>query len=409
MSGGRAAIWLLAGLGAILISAGLNWFLQNFERRDREIDVGYSAAARRNPFLAAERYLARLDIRAESVAGRDLLRELPAVADTLVANTLGLLNAERRRALHGWIEGGGHLILEAGSLWEEPDVPDPQRDDFLDGYGVRLLQLEDPKDWYGPREEVAAEVGFDDYPHPLEVGFAARFYLEDASGKAFDGVRAGGRLRLLRYRVGAGVLTITGDNRFLTNRHIGRHDNALFLALLAAPRDGGKVWLLYDSAMPWLGALIWHRAPFALLSSLCLLGLFPWYVGRRLGPLLPSPVGDRRDLLAHLKASADFLWRHGQGGTLTNVTRERIEQAWLRHHPVLRELDKSERVGWIARRAGLLPDEVRRALYPVALHADDLVVDTALLQRLCSSLSPPGRSAVAAPAPVLVHNRGKEG
>lgn len=388
-SGARAIIWLLAGLGAILLAAGLIWFLQNFELRGREIDVGYSAAARRNPFLAAERFLRRLDIRVTSLSGRDLLRDLPPPEDTLVLNAPGPLNAERRRALHGWIEGGGRLIVEAGALWEEPDEAGARRDDFLDGYGVRLLRLEDPRDWYSPNGEVTAELHLDDYPHPVAVGFAARLYLEDASGEASGGVTAGGRFRLLQYQIGDGVLTVTGDNSFLTNRHIGRHDNALFLALLSSPRDGGKVWLLYDSAVPWLGRLIWHRAPFALISFLCLLGLFLWYLGGRLGPLLPSPVSERRDLLAHLQASAGFLWRNGQGGALTDVTRAGIERAWSRRHPALRELERTERAAWIARRTGLLPGEVRRALYPATANADGLVTDTTLLQRLWTGLSAP--------------------
>ena len=61
----------MAGLGAILIAAFVSWFLENFERRSLEIDSGYSQAARRNPFLAAERFLARLDIGVESRSGRD--------------------------------------------------------------------------------------------------------------------------------------------------------------------------------------------------------------------------------------------------------------------------------------------------------------------------------------------------
>jgi hypothetical protein len=408
-SGARAIIWLLAGLGAILLAAGLIWFLQNFELRGREVDVGYSAAARRNPFLAAERFLRRLDIRVTSLSGRDLLRDLPPPEDTLVLNAPGALNAERREALHGWIEGGGRLIVEALTLWEEPHRADARRDDFLDGYGVRLLELEDPTDWYSPSDEVTAELHRDDYPHPLEVGFAARFYLEDASGEAAGGVTAGGRFRLLQYQIGDGVLTVSGDNRFLTNRHIGRHDNALFLALLAAPRDGGKVWLLYDSAVPGLGALIWHRAPFALISFLSLLGLFLWYLGGRLGPLLPSPVGERRDLLDHLQASAGFLWRQGQGGALADATRTRIERAWFRRHPALTELDRTERAAWIARRTGLLPGEVRRALYPAAANADDLVTETALLQRLWTGLSAPNGPVDAARPPAVVHNSGHTG
>ena len=84
----------------ILAAALTTWFLNNFERRPREIETGFSAEARRNGFLAAERFLRRLDIDAESVSGRELLRDLPAPNDVLLVNGLGPLNQQRREALH---------------------------------------------------------------------------------------------------------------------------------------------------------------------------------------------------------------------------------------------------------------------------------------------------------------------
>jgi hypothetical protein len=110
-------------------------------------------------------------------------------------------------------------------------------------------------------------------------------------------------------------------------------------------------------------------------------------LGGRLGPLLPAPEPGRRDLLAHLQAGAHFLWRHGRGSRLTQITRERIEQEWLRRHPTLRGLAKPERAAWIAARSGLAAVEVERALYPPAVDEADLVADTALLQRLWTALS----------------------
>ena len=77
----------------------------------------------------------------------------------------------------------------------------------------------------------------------------------------------------------------------MTNSHIGRHDHALFLALLADPPGGGKVWLLYDSGMPLLGVLLWRPAPWAIVSSLGLLALYLWHLGGRLGPFVRGPAG----------------------------------------------------------------------------------------------------------------------
>lgn len=405
-SNANAGLWLLGGLIAILFTGGLIWILQNFEQRSREVDTGYSNAARRNPFLAAERFLQSLDIPTQSVSGRDLLRELPPPGDTLVVNALGALNKERRQALHCWMEEGGRLIVEATSPWEEPGLPGGRRDDFLDRYGVRLLRFE-AETGQERSDHVLGEASVEDYPLPLTISFSSEYFLEDTSAEARGGVLAGERLRLLQYHVGEGVLTVTSDNQFFTNSRIGEHDHALFLALLATPPNEGKIWLIYDSSAPWLGELLWDGAPLAIVSFLSLVVLYLWYLGTRLGPLLPPPVGDRRDLLAHLQASANFLWRHGQGGQLTKVTRERIERTWLRRHPVLRGLDPAERADWIAGRAGLDPGEVQRALYPAMVNPADLEPDAVLLQSLWRRLSSPHSRINAAPSTRLVHNSGR--
>jgi hypothetical protein len=405
-SEGRAIWWILGGLGPILLVAGLSWFFSNFERRTREIDTGYSAAARRNPFLAAERFLTRLGIPVESRPGHDLLRDLPSSEDALVVNRMGELNAERRQALHRWIERGGRLLIAAVSPGEEAaDRSDGRAGGFLDRYGVRLREHEEPEDWSDLDEETAVAVRVNKYPHQLEVGLLAHFYLEetteeDAGAEARDPVSGAERPRLLQYEIGDGMLTVASDIRFLTNSNIGRHDNALFLALLARSPGSGKVWLLYDSAMPWLGVLLWRHAPLALLSALVLIILFLWSLGGRLGPFLPSPSGSRRDLLVHLEASADFLWRVRQGSRLIESSRARIEHAWLRRHPLLRRLDRGARAAWIAHRAGLSPPDVRRVLDPMEVRDSDLVAHTLLLQRVWASLSSSGRAGSASRRPM---------
>ena len=119
----RALSLVIAGVALIAATGLTAWFFANFERQTLEVPVGASMEARRNPFLAAERFLARLGIPVESVAGRDLLRQFPPTSDTLVVNGLGPLNPERQEALRAWIEGGGHLVVEAKETSEDGGNP----------------------------------------------------------------------------------------------------------------------------------------------------------------------------------------------------------------------------------------------------------------------------------------------
>jgi len=378
--------WAAGLAGLALAGWTWYWFTTNFERRTETIHTGWSEAARRNPFLAAERFLERAGIDASSRPGRGRLRALPPTADTLVVRGLGPLGPARRAAVRDWVEDGGRLIVEA-MMPLAPDA-EPLRDSLLTDVGAVLREAETGEDDErgGAREVIATltpSTGSRPSP-PIEVGFIERYYLDDLGGGASDVISADGRARLLRYRLGAGDLLVLSDTVFMTNKDIGNHDHALFTALLTAP-EGGRVWLLYDSAAPDLPALLWQLAPQALTAAGVLLALLLWHPGGRLGPLTPSPPRARRDLLLHLEAAAELLWRHGRGGTQLTATRERVERAWLRRHPSLRPLPQVQRAAWLAHHTGLDADAIDRAMYrPLdGTDADAALIDaTRTLQQL---------------------------
>lgn len=375
-------LYVLLGLLLLVLAwRGWVWFEDNFERRTRTVEIGYSPAARRNPFLAAERYFEALGVPAESRPGRDLLRALPSADDTLIVNGLGPMSQSRREALRTWVESGGRLVVEAMEL--ASDDGEPAGQNLVADLGAALLANEDS----AGDPEAVTDAYFAGFPDPVTIGFVAEYHLEDRYEQASGSLVADGLVRMLQYDLGTGTVTVTSDNVFMTNGDIGNHDHALFLTLLAAPPGTGKVWLLYDSDVPSLATLIWRSAPFAVISSLLLVLAAVWHIGSRLGPLIAPPGRVRRDLLAHLQAGADFLWRHGRGGLQLRATQQRVEQAWVRRHPVLRGLSQSDRAHWIATQAGLPPDAVNAALYGrVADPEADFVRISQTLQRLWAAL-----------------------
>ncbi|NBC12220.1 MAG: hypothetical protein GVY09_02530 [Gammaproteobacteria bacterium] len=372
--------WVLAAIGAVLAAGGWLWLSANFERQLREVSVGASPEARANPFLAAERFLVDSGIEARSTTAPELLRDPPPPADMLVVDGLPPLNAARRERLRDWLAAGGRMLVEAVHLDTGDAAPRPEH--FLAGFGAQLRRDAQA----GGDDEVLASVRLPDSPQPLTVGFAPEWYLADRLGAAAGEVSADGRPRLLEYRVGAGTLYVVSDTLWLGNARIGRHDHALLLALLAADRE--RVWLLHAVSVPSLAMLLWRAAPAAMVSALLLLMLLLWHLGRRLGPLLPAPDAARRDLLEHLQAAGDFVWRQGRGGLLVAQTRRRLERQWLRRHPALRGLDTTERARRIAAQTGLSPDEVQAALYGPVGDAAGLVRVTAVLQRLVQARAP---------------------
>lgn len=411
--GQRLLPWLALALSLLLIGWGWHWFSANFERRLEPVDTGFSAAARRNPYLAAERFLRRLGIDAESVTGRTLLRDLPPPTTTLLVRGLGPLNAARQRALADWLDAGGTLICEA---MEITAADEPPRDtDFLGAQGIILrgdgLGPEDDGQIAGDEMADDGDDGGDDGggdDTAITVAFDARYYLDDRSGLAMTLIGSDARPRVLQRPVGAGQLIVLSDTGFMTNQRIGEPDHALFLARLIAgtpageqvgaqagtgamPRTGTdgrqapRLWIIYDSAVADLGTLLWRAAPQALFASAVLVLLILWRLGRRLGPLLAVPDPDQRDLLTHLGAAGDFLWRHGRGEVHLTATRRRIEGAWLRRHPTLRAMATDARAHWLANRTGLGAAAITAALYQGHGETDPLTI-ARTLQRIWLAL-----------------------
>jgi hypothetical protein len=367
---------VVAGLSLIVVAlAGAA--LSQLERRTLEIEVGPSEEARRNPFLAAERFLARLEIPVASESGRERLRRLPPPTDTLLVRHPGFLAPERRRALDQWMTDGGRLVVTASV----PETGGAEERDLAAGYGVRLSTEDAERSAADGQTEVIAEISVEAAGRPLRVAFSTERALETVAEPEMA-IIAADRLRMVRLPVGDGSLTVLAEERFMTNAAIGEHDHALVMAYLLAPAPGGTVWLLYDREMPWIGALVWSAAPYAIISgALCLLA-WAWSAGARLGPLQPVPGRDRRDLLEHLDASGDFLWRHGQADHLIKPTRRRVLELWRRRRPDLGRLDDAALAHAIALATDEDPDVVVRALHVHADDADAFVRQSALLQRL---------------------------
>ncbi|HHH38849.1 MAG TPA: DUF4350 domain-containing protein [Sedimenticola sp.] len=353
----------LARWGLLLALAGglVWWFLGAYEYREREVRGEPAVEARRNPLLAAGRFLRRRGLAVEGVSGRGPLLHPPGRNGLLLVHHAGRsLVPARRKALLDWVRRGGHLVITAGT---------DTGAGMLQELGVRLQRQ--------AREEgdgCPVAIDYPGFPSRLQIAF-------DPGRQLFDERLGTEGHHLLRYPRGAGVVTVLSDSAFLTNDAIGEYDHALLLALLAAGQE--RAWLLYGSGIPPLPALLWQKAPQLVAGVLLLSLLFLWRLTRRSGPSLgeagePEPVG----IGEHLRVAAACLWRIDRGRDMLRASRHAVEQAWLRRHPALGRLARGERCERIAGLAGLSPAAVERALYGEVAAPQDYTAITRLLQRL---------------------------
>lgn len=371
--------FLLLLLLALSLLGGF-WFAQHFERHSEQVRSGFSDAARRNPWLAAERFLQRLGMQVDSLSGREYLLAPPLESGVLLVRDLGpSLPPERQERLLEWVAAGSHLVV---ALARVPAADEPNHA-LLERFGVSLHEVE-LSDRADSADSVAVQLPGAGESILVAFDPARSLHLNEMSADWQVPVAAG--YHLLRFRHGSGTITLLSDNRFLSNREIDAQDHALLLARLVngAPRG----WLLYSSQMPSLLELSWQHAPYLLVSGCLVLLVLLWRLTQHSGPLLTQTNPTRRDLLEHLQAAAEFLWQQDRASGLQGTTRRQAEKRWLRSHPLLGRLDQDARCEWLAERTGLTPQAIKQALYTEQIDERGLIQASAILQRLNAALHP---------------------
>ena len=359
---------------AVLLGLAAGLFFSCFERRSVERVVGGSEAARRNPFLAAERLLAALGSEVRSFDGPYALDALPPPDATLLFTPQRrTVSAERQAELRRWVEAGGHLVVEAWELWDDEDR---RPDLLLDPLGFETVQeIAEPPAADSVEEVVEAVLEGWKAPDlsslpvpnrdaPLAVEFDGNFRW-DYVGESPTRLRATGEAgdHLITIELGRGLLTAVTDGSFLRNDAIGDHDHAE--ALVRLVRLGGRegpVWVVTGEHWPGLlGPLFRHGRP-ALAAGALWLAAFVWRSARRRGPLRPPPPRERRSWLEHLDAVGRYHWRLDRGRSLREADRAILLRELERAHPGWLQRTPESRNALLAAASGLSHDEVARAL-----------------------------------------------
>lgn len=391
MQGNRVATAAVLFLLLCLIGVFAYWFYINFESVREEVRTGLSAQARRNPWLAAERLLDRLGIQVESRSGRHYLTTPPERIGVLFVKDLGApLPQARQDALLTWVEAGGHLVLTPG-LVHDADTGHSLLARFgiepgEAGKGVSAAGSEDGAPTETASETESRFITLPDNDEELQIDFDPEHRFTVNSDYEHWEAPGDDAPNLLIFPWGEGRVTFLSDNGFWDNGRIGEQDHALLLARLSEGYD--RAWLLYSSQMPSLVRLLWRKAPYLLASLALFTILLLWWMTRRTGPRLYRAYTQRRDLLEHLQAAAEFAWRTDRSTGLLESARRQVERRWLASHPHLQRLERTERCRWLAERTGLTPQTIEQALYSNQAEGGQLIKNTIILQRLLSALHP---------------------
>lgn len=403
----RRIVWITLAL-IVLGALGSLWFMDNFERRPVKTRVPPEAEARRNPYLALERFLGRM--------GRPLKREGdPRFLDRLPAGGVVILDVNRRAQmtparidqLLAWVGRGGYLIAAAElpgledpllarfdlRRWGEAKKPAPADDDEEDDDGESTPGPEAsatpgeaaqrppeptpaPAAAPTPTRPTPARrvtpprvvtVAIPGAARPLTTAFLAPGLQPGRRTPAWSADAPEAGAQLVHFSHGAGQVTfVAGLPRRLSNLAIGQHDHAELIWTLVQtyqPDTAKPIHLLTRLTVQRLWDWLIERAWAVLVAGALLLGLWLWRVVPRFGTAQPEPEPDRRQLREHLTALGLYLWRRGGLDHWLAVARDAFQSRLARRHPALAGLPP-------ARQAEALAQLTHRpvALIAAALH-----------------------------------------
>lgn len=342
----RRALWLIGALIVALLGAlGVYLYLKATPYQ-AVVDHGPSPAAQANPYLAAEMFLHSRGIdvgHAESLA---VLPEIDPRRHTLLLfNDRSNMTPRQVDQVLNWARAGGRLVFVAESIWDEKTGQ--SNDLLLDRVQLHQSLSKDLKDPPPDADEDPypnlTTLYLEDEDAPAYAGFDTAFHLDDPKNLAQAWANSARATHMMQLPYGVGSITVVTDADLWKTPAIAQHDNAWLLWYLSADT---AVTLLYNTEHDGLLTLLWRYFPQAIVALLALIGVWLWHVGVRHGPVqAPAPSG-RRQLMEHLRASADFILRHNGQQTLLQALQQDVLRRARHRHPGFDQLNVAEQ--WLA-------------------------------------------------------------
>jgi hypothetical protein len=326
-----------------------------------EIETGHRGKARRDPFLAAERFLTENDF---EVSTHTWLGEGLPDRGTLIATAQSFGNRGTTGIVLDWVSRGGNLLLllDGGETFrgdwdrERPEHgtrSQPERAELLEKLGI-----EETKDGGGELEVKLADSS-------ASVKVPARFTWQKGRAPARTDITAanGNSIALASFRHGSGRISVAAHAEPFRNRHLGDGDNAWLLLRLVGNPHSSEVWFLNGVRVSFFG-MFWEHGWMALIAAAALLAAWLWKSLPRFGPLLAAEDRGTRNFAEHLSLTGAFLWRHRQCAQLIGPLRETVTRAAVRRGLVRNDPDFPEKLASFAQmdalrvRAALLSENI---------------------------------------------------
>lgn len=353
----KRQLLIYGGLAVFLITTVLWWFFNTFEYQEQVKDTGFSAEARRDQYLAAERFLKKFGMQTKSVTSMLQMKKLPSTSDVLVIPTGRYdLSSRRIKELMAWVRRGGHLVMRARRIHAGDTVGDDQ---FFRLLGVETHRKK-KKGFFHSADVKAINVHVNDHIEDKKVTFDVDRWMKNTGKNSLSwNVKGKHGSQLLEFRIGDGYVSLLSDLQFMNNANIAKHNNAAFLyTLVHMSGDNRTMWIVRNDNMPSLLSIINQKAHASVVATIVLLLFWLWYTTRRFGPLRMPAGNVRRSLREHISASGLYQWRNRNRTALFLNVKSALAEQIAQTRPLWVQLDDKELAAKLAPVAGIPADRI---------------------------------------------------
>jgi len=358
-------------------------FLVNFDRVDEEITIGYSELAQRNDFLAAERFLRKLDfavITHREQFAVDKLLKSKQPGTLLMRYNAQIETKERFEKIMSWMKSGGHLILEINAaLYPKEGTT---KVGLLKEFGVSLKRN---SIFFEDIDNSTTLVQIYENGDEFETDFLSVFTIDVENLKYIVKADDKNGTHLVEFKVGDGSITLLSDINIWRNRGIAEHDHAALLVEILG-RSPGHIDIIAAISMPSLLELIWKNGKWFCVSLALLIAFYLWSLFEKFGPTMEKVDTSRRSLIEHLDAAAKFDWRHFRGSTLLEFARDDLGKFLDNKHPSAMQRSEKEIHQWLHEKTNIPLEDITSALTGETENATTLVHAIQTIQKIRKQL-----------------------
>ncbi len=402
--------------GAILIGL-VAWVLYvNIEFYEETHESGWTNAALRNPYLAAQNFMAESGIEVTDVDSLARLDELSNLGSLFFSDANQVQTPRQLERVMNWLDVGGNVIYTANSVahdddlllqeflievdWREYDDEEKADEKSL-SETIRDYnrQIEEGKS----KQEIAAgsdgenesltRVAFGDEIGDLEIAFndsriLSQAYISDSESESvhqpFSWSNSEHGIHMMQFEVGSGLLTIISDPGIWTSYNIDQYDHAYLLWLLSSEQGNFAILRSVISDSIWV--LMMRNATELLIAMALMMLIWIWRIGYRFGRLVPRDLSRRRALGEHFSSISHYLWHRRHSAYLIAALRQRVQRRASLTLVEFSRADQKRQFDLIADRCDLNPVAIERAFSRDDFNETSFVHTVRLLKHIEQSL-----------------------